>query len=208
VWEIAKGLSNSYKNCNEDNLNQTNLDEIIADVCKKRAAISEELDVMAASPKEKKTKRYNKLIDSYDKLTKRHVDLLKQKEEENVTTQKLETLIDLVEWAHKHQQEKEEGEKRLLTTIKNFGSGKKRSLIVIKQGGASSFPPTSEAEEKELLEFLPGGKKRRPLDQRFYGELNKIGGRKQLGHYQRWQRGTKNNNNNKRELRRSEKDPR
>jgi hypothetical protein len=123
-------------------LNQTNLKEIIADVYKKRAALSQELELMASSPKEKKTKRYNKLIDSYDKLTKRLVDLWNCEDGENVETQKMTTLFSLVAWAHQHQQEGDN--KKQLMTIKGSPNQSKKLL-------GTHSPEIAERELEELL---------------------------------------------------------
>lgn len=124
-------------------MNKAKLGEILADLYKKRLAISEELDSMASDPVAKKTKRYNKLFLSQDLMTKRIVDLeVRLGDDNDKDIDKMKNLLSLVEWARKHQENK-----KTLTTFKHFPPGKKQLLLT-----QLRFPEDVKRELEELLE--------------------------------------------------------
>ncbi|MDG6907605.1 MAG: hypothetical protein JRN20_17675 [Nitrososphaerota archaeon] len=112
----------------DENSVRVNINELLADVYKKRAELAKELDNMAQDPKQKKTRRYHKVIYSYDKLTKRVADLvtLAGQGKEKEDGEKSKDIIALVEWYRTHH------EKKQLMTFKDATEMKKQRMEIIK----------------------------------------------------------------------------
>ena len=110
------------------------INEILADVYKKRAEVAKELDIMAQDPREKKTKRYHKLIHSYDLLTKRVADLIVLADQSGDVgeNEKSRDIIALVDWYRTHH------EKKQLMTFKDATETKKQRLEIIKDASEHS----------------------------------------------------------------------
>ena len=129
----------------KENSGQVNLKEILADVYKKRAVLAQELDIMAQDPRQRKTRRYNKLIDSYDKLTKRVVDILiLESREAEGDEDRDRDIVALIHWSHTRD------EKQPLITIKDGPPVEKISLMVHKDGSDISKDDVDELIDRAM----------------------------------------------------------
>jgi hypothetical protein len=134
-------------------LNREKLKELLADYYRKRDAISKEIDIISSDFKERRSKRYTRLIYTQDLLTKRIIDLEArlgdEGDVEETQVEKMRTLFELVEHAHKY---KEQYNKKPLMTLKVFPT--KDSTSIFPSHSQRKVPLSFEQAEEELEQLL------------------------------------------------------